>query len=156
MTLPVRDPDAGPDDADLQEIARDRDESSGKTVEINAELPLNGEVGSRALDVLRPGAIRPGAGLELGRTILREARAEYGVYDTKLADETTNTDLVVVNFGTQNTEQVNVPRCIASWRAAPSSRRSTAANDAQPHDRSLGPGTRRRPRGGRRAAARIR
>lgn len=76
-------------------------------MEFSAELPLKGEVGSRALDVLRRGDI-PGAGHELGETIAREAKAEYSVFDTKLADETTTTDLVVVNFGTQNTDQVNV------------------------------------------------
>ena len=99
---------------DLGELLVDSDESSGRTVEFTAELDLTDEENLQpVLDLLSTNpADRLDGATDLIPQLARGADAQYGIYDTELREDTTDTNLVVASVSTEDTTQVNTLRSL--------------------------------------------
>jgi hypothetical protein len=99
---------------DLRELLIDRDTSSGTSVEFTGELDLTDE---RNLEPVRellstnPVDWVNGA-RELVPRLAEGADVQYGIYDSELQEDTTDTNLVVVSVSTEDTTQVDTLRTL--------------------------------------------
>jgi hypothetical protein len=110
----LTDSDIGLTDADLRELVIDSDTSSGMSVEFTGELDLTDEdTLAPVLDLLSTNPVAGARGAaELIPRLASQADVQYGIYDSELQEDTTNTDLVVVSVSTEDTTQVDTLRTL--------------------------------------------
>jgi hypothetical protein len=110
----LTDLEIGLTEADLRELVVDRDTASGTTVEFTGELDLTDERNlAPVLDLLSPDPSEWARGAaELVPRLAEGADVQYGIYDSELQEDTTNTDLVVVSVSTEDTTQVDTLRTL--------------------------------------------
>jgi hypothetical protein len=110
----LTDTEMGLTDADLRELLVDRDTASGLTVEFTGELDLRDERNLEPIfDLLssNPADWSRGAA-ELVPRLAEGADAQYGIYDSEMQEDTTDTNLVVVSVSTEDTTQVDTLRTL--------------------------------------------
>jgi hypothetical protein len=110
----LTDSEIGLTDEDLREVLVDRDTSSGMSVEFTGELDLRDEENlAPVLDLLstNPTDWARAAG-ELVPRLAEGADVQYGIYDSELQEDTTDTNLVVVSVSTEDTTQVDTLRTL--------------------------------------------
>jgi hypothetical protein len=110
----LADSEIGLTSEDLRELIIDRDTSSGTTVEFTGELDLTDERNlAPVLELLNPNPVdqvRGAAGLV--PRLAEGADVQYGIYDSALQEDTTDTNLVVVSVSTEDTTQVDTLRTL--------------------------------------------
>jgi hypothetical protein len=110
----LTDTEMGLSGEDLRELLIDRDTSSGTSVEFTGELDLTDE---RNLEPVRELlSTNPVDGVngarELVPRLAEGADVQYGIYDSELKEDTTDTNLVVVSVSTEDTTQVDTLRTL--------------------------------------------
>jgi hypothetical protein len=110
----LTDTEMGLTEDDLRELAIDRDTASGTTVEFTGELDLRDERNLEPVMDLLSGnpADWPGGAAELVPRLAAGADVQYGIYDSELQEDTTDTNLVVVSVSTEDMSQVNTLRTL--------------------------------------------